>query len=354
MDGGPIPQEILIKALNTAGLAPSSWGKASKVAYTYFHSKMLNEPEFEFFRYCEGNWKITRWATKAYASWKCNHLDDRKTPCANKQKHKLLDDPTLLQIGNEPTEDMAMSITGCTAVKNCGSPSHIQLESDSDVMRQAITFADPLDSDDLYDEVDKNDTCGTTGPSTISEGDSAVSATTNSSTVPSVFTTPAAAATSSIPPTSAAAKPSILPTPAVSEEDNGQTCPQGSDSTSEPSMTEMTLAGTTHGLSSTSSPPDLEQAPTATIDNTEEAGQSRTSAKRAKLGPAVVGKGLTDKNFCMKEWLEQNPNSSKDTFESYFKALTQDVKKKYRDLAAAAHKMSRKEKKNCIDMPAAQ
>jgi hypothetical protein len=96
---------------------------------------MLNEPEFEFFRYCEGNWKITRWATKAYASWKCNHLDDRKTPCANKQKHKLLDDPTLLQIGNEPTEDMAMSITGCTAVKNCGSPSHIQLESDSDVMR---------------------------------------------------------------------------------------------------------------------------------------------------------------------------------------------------------------------------
>ena len=29
----------------------------------------------------------------------------------------------------------------------------------------------------------------------------------------------------------------------------------------------------------------------------------------------------------MKEWLEQNPNGSKDAFEKYFKALTQDVKK---------------------------
>ena len=52
-DGRSVPQEILTKvgqkaqqlwqALNTTGLAPISWGKASEITYTYFHSEMLNE-----------------------------------------------------------------------------------------------------------------------------------------------------------------------------------------------------------------------------------------------------------------------------------------------------------------------
>ena len=97
-DGGSVPREILTKvgqkaqrlwqALNSAGLAPISWGKASEIAYTYFHSEMLNEHEFQFFRYCKGNWKINRWATKAYASWKHNHLkpgdpSDGNVPTSN-------------------------------------------------------------------------------------------------------------------------------------------------------------------------------------------------------------------------------------------------------------------------------
>ena len=45
--------------MNGTSLAPSFWGKASENAYKYFNSEMLNEPGFEFFRYCEGNWKIT-------------------------------------------------------------------------------------------------------------------------------------------------------------------------------------------------------------------------------------------------------------------------------------------------------
>lgn len=132
MDSGQISQEMLIKvgqkarrlwqALSTAGLAPSSWGKASEVAYTYFNSKMLNEPKFEFFRYCKGNWKITQWTTKAYASWKRNHLqvgsneaDNRKTH-TGKRKRELLDDPTLLQIGDElASENTTPSTSGCTA-----------------------------------------------------------------------------------------------------------------------------------------------------------------------------------------------------------------------------------------------
>ena len=38
----------------------------------------------------------------------------------------------------------------------------------------------------------------------------------------------------------------------------------------------------------------------------------------------------------MKEWLDENPNGSKDAFETYFKALTPDIKKKYKDLALTA------------------
>jgi len=94
------------------GLAPSSWGKASKIAYRYFNSEMLNEPKFEFFRYCESNWKMKQWATKAYASWVYNHIKssdagDNKTPYANKRKRKLLDNPSLLQIDNDRNENIA-------------------------------------------------------------------------------------------------------------------------------------------------------------------------------------------------------------------------------------------------------
>lgn len=157
VDGTPIPRELLVKvgqkarrlwqALNTAGLAPSSWGKASEVAYTYFHSEMLNEPEFKFFRYCEGNWKITRWATRAYASWKHNHLksgdvEDGKTPGTNKRKRELLDDPSLLQIGDldETSENTVVSTSGSesTPAETSGSASHIQSGSDITQVRPLI------------------------------------------------------------------------------------------------------------------------------------------------------------------------------------------------------------------------
>jgi hypothetical protein len=69
VDGTPVPWDEIVKigqkarrvwhTLNNIGQAPSSWGKASETAYTYFSSEMLNVPKLEFFRYCEGNWKIT-------------------------------------------------------------------------------------------------------------------------------------------------------------------------------------------------------------------------------------------------------------------------------------------------------
>lgn len=124
VDGTAVSREILIKVgqkarrlwqgMNSAGLAPSSWGKASENAYKYFNSEMLNKPGFEFFRYCEGNWKITRWATKAYASWAHNHLKssdagDTKIPRVAKRKHEQLNDSQLLQIDDDKNENTVWS-----------------------------------------------------------------------------------------------------------------------------------------------------------------------------------------------------------------------------------------------------
>lgn len=118
-DGSTVSREILEmvgqrarrlwQSMNAVGHAPPSWGKASENAYVYFNSEMLNEPKFIFFRYCEGNWKITRWATKAYPSWVHNHIKSSdaghsKTPHSNKRKREDLDDPLLLQIDDDENE----------------------------------------------------------------------------------------------------------------------------------------------------------------------------------------------------------------------------------------------------------
>ena len=72
---------------------------------------MLSVPEFEFLRYYEGNWKLMRWAIKAYASWKHNHInagEAGKKVRTNKQKRELLDDSSLLQIEDDRNEDCAI------------------------------------------------------------------------------------------------------------------------------------------------------------------------------------------------------------------------------------------------------
>jgi len=119
IDGTPVPWEILVKTgqkarrlwqtLHDIGLAPPSWGKASETAYTYFNSEMLNVPELEFLRYCEGNWKIMRWATKAYPSWAHNYMHskdavDTKAARLGKRKRELLDDSSLFQIDSDKDE----------------------------------------------------------------------------------------------------------------------------------------------------------------------------------------------------------------------------------------------------------
>jgi hypothetical protein len=112
--GIPVSRDLMVKvghkaqrlwqALMMESLAPESWHKASKTIYTYFIGEMLNKPEFEFFRYGEGNWKIDHWAGRAYSSWKRNHLKDHADDSNKKSlkwKQEMLDDPDLLQIASD-------------------------------------------------------------------------------------------------------------------------------------------------------------------------------------------------------------------------------------------------------------
>jgi hypothetical protein len=124
-DGSAVPQEIIDKvghkarrlwhALKDVSMAPSSWGKASEVAYKYFNDGMLTEPEFVFFRYCEGNWKLMRWATRAYSSWAHNHMKsnagNNKTSQATKRKRASLDDPSLIRLDDDQDMDIPTAVS---------------------------------------------------------------------------------------------------------------------------------------------------------------------------------------------------------------------------------------------------
>lgn len=122
MDGSIVPREIVAKvgqkarrlwhSMKAVNMAPPSWGKASEDAYEYFNSGMLNEPGFEFFRYCENNWKLMRWSAKAYASWAHNHMksndsDDKKTSRLAKRKRPNLDDPSLIRLDDDQDKHVA-------------------------------------------------------------------------------------------------------------------------------------------------------------------------------------------------------------------------------------------------------
>ena len=55
-------------------LDPTSWKKKAEDAKQYFNAVM--KAEFPEFRYCEGDWKIERFATIKYPDW-CRHTRDK-------------------------------------------------------------------------------------------------------------------------------------------------------------------------------------------------------------------------------------------------------------------------------------
>lgn len=133
-DGTPISWQLILKlgqkarrvwrTLLDVDMAPASWGKASETAYNFFNSEILNTPELKFLRYCEGNWKVMRWATKAYASWAHNHIKSKdpvgtEAARGKKRKHDSLDNPSLLQIDNDKDEANVIA-------QSPEGPEHIQ------------------------------------------------------------------------------------------------------------------------------------------------------------------------------------------------------------------------------------
>ncbi|KAI0277825.1 hypothetical protein BGY98DRAFT_593954 [Russula aff. rugulosa BPL654] len=67
-------------------------------------------------------------------------------------------------------------------------------------------------------------------------------------------------------------------------------------------------------------------APLASTGNTEATGQPQAPVKRAR-GLAVMGTGLTDKNFCMKDWLHENPTAQKSHLRNTSKPSLQTLKR---------------------------
>jgi hypothetical protein len=123
-------------------MAPASWGKASEPAYTYFNTEMLNVPELKYFRYCDGNWKLTLWASKAYSSWATNYIkpkDRIKTERINKRKHDIFNDDSLFQINGEQNE-------GDDIAHPPDAPDPIQDASTSEAAhtQPTMVFVDPL------------------------------------------------------------------------------------------------------------------------------------------------------------------------------------------------------------------
>ena len=322
-DGSAVSREILVKvgqrarrlwqSMNAVGHAPPSWGKASENAYIYFNSKMLNEPKFIFFRFCKGNWKITRWATKAYPSWAHNHMKSSnaghsKTPHSNKRKREDLDDPSLIQIDDDQNESIpstnspiennsdalasptpsgpaSVPIAVCSHESlRCRAEHHRILATNDDTSRSPVreiaeysNCSDSPDSDGLYDEVDRSSTCGTTNSTTTPRGNP------TGLTTSSLSTSMTIAPSSSIPMSASSAPMMITPSSS-----------NPMSSTSAPATT-MSLSSTLTTITSSVSTLSRSAPPPASV-NDETAGQGQSSAKRMK-GQAIVGKGLTDKYF---------------------------------------------------------
>lgn len=82
-DGSIISDETMTKvgqktrrvllSLLAKGVAPISWGKIMAGPEDYYFSEMLKIAEFNFFQFCDDNWKLRQYITQTYPSFKNNH-----------------------------------------------------------------------------------------------------------------------------------------------------------------------------------------------------------------------------------------------------------------------------------------
>lgn len=105
----------IFNSLKTANMAPSSWGRMGLDVYDYFKIEMVCE--FEEFRFCEGSWKLERWASRAYASWmqgvrkrnEAGHSKEKRKRSTSEDSHHSIDDSGLLKIDSDHETDTAIA-----------------------------------------------------------------------------------------------------------------------------------------------------------------------------------------------------------------------------------------------------
>lgn len=135
----------IFNSLKTANVAPSSWGRMGLDVYDYFKIEMVCA--FEEFRFCEGSWKLERWASRAYASWMqgvrkrkdAGHLKTKRKRSTSEDSHRPIDDSGLLKIDSDHDTD-----TATFSVPPAPSPA---LFSAASVASDAVTPIQPPISD---------------------------------------------------------------------------------------------------------------------------------------------------------------------------------------------------------------
>ncbi|KAJ7597940.1 hypothetical protein C8J56DRAFT_1042110 [Mycena floridula] len=60
---------------------------------------------------------------------------------------------------------------------------------------------------------------------------------------------------------------------------------------------------------------------------------------------AAPGPGMTEKNFCMRDWVSRNPGGLKTEFENYYASLNADTRQVFANKAKTAHNAAQKQKR---------
>jgi hypothetical protein len=112
----------LFESMRSANVAPTSWAKMTNEVYEYFRIEMLSE--FNEFRFCDGNWKLDLWATRAYGSWmqrtdenegssrpskKRRKISNLESPSPSVNVASILDDSTLFKIDDGDAAIISMT-----------------------------------------------------------------------------------------------------------------------------------------------------------------------------------------------------------------------------------------------------
>ncbi|KAF8064083.1 hypothetical protein FPV67DRAFT_1698212 [Lyophyllum atratum] len=342
----------LFNSLKTNGLDRSRWKDLDDQALDYIQYEM--EHEFEEFRLCEGSWKLATWAPRVYASWMHNVKAQNGTSRTRTKRRRssslkppaITDDTTLIKMDDMDTQPELPSDSESTSkAMDQATPGNVAApmntangQRDTNIATQMVTttrIVDILDDDVLMFDLDNIERSTAEPRSLIT-----VPITTSASQTSPPSATPT--------PTTTVPEQPLLPPP-PNESAREETTPSPDDSTTIcPSPSDPRVPAAQHVIFSTPLetgsltlpiPVDSPVLPLIPIQNSTTT--TTRALKKVKLAPlATVGKGLTDKNFAMKDWLATNPGGSKADFETYFKNISPTARKAFEAQAKQAKKVA--------------